>query len=479
MTRKTVNIHVIILLMISSLAYAQSKPQKDKKPNVLFILADDLGINALNCYGNEIVESPNIDKLYAQGMHFTNGYSNDPTCAPSRASIMSGQYVPRHRVYRVTDRFKKQPKTLEHMKYLPPENNRVKGSGTGLGLDKITLAEALKANGYTTAAYGKWHLGHEALGIPNQGFDQGYEIIGHYHIKTSPEHHIQQDSLYASDFVTERIIDFMKESVKKGQPFFAYVPYYLVHKPLEPKPEYLKYFKEKLKNYPGIGADETKVLAMIKSLDENVGQLLTAVDDLGIEEETIIVFVSDNGHYKTESNIFTQPYRGVKGQTYEGGIRVPYIFKWKNHIPAHAISTEPVIHVDIYPTLLGLTHTPVPQNYPLDGEDISPILLNKKTEAERDALIWEYTNYTRYNTKKKTFASEWVNVIQMDGFKMTEVIESNSYYLYNLNQDPYESKEVSKDYPEMMDKMKKRLEQWKDEVGYEKPVKNPDYKYRQ
>ncbi|RUA12286.1 MAG: aryl-sulfate sulfohydrolase [Flavobacteriia bacterium] len=450
------------------------KPKK-KKPNVLFILADDLGINALNCYGNKLVESPNIDRLFHEGMHFTNGYSNDPTCAPSRASIMTGQYVPRHKIYRVADRFRQQKNTIPHMRYMPPENNVVKGKGTGLSLDKYIIAEALKDNGYHTAAYGKWHLGHNGLGFTAQGFDKGFEIVGHYNFKTFPEQHINKPGLYASDVVTENVIKFIKESVKEKEPFFAYVPYYLVHKPLEPKPEYLKYFKEKLKNNPDVGPDEIKVLAMIKSLDENVGQLLSVLKELNIEDETIVAFVSDNGHYKTESNIFTQPYRGVKGQTFEGGIRVPYIFRWKGHIAPNSVSTEPIIHVDIYPTFLGLTNSKLNKDIPLDGEDISPILLGKKSKTNRDALVWEYTNYAGYNKKNKTFRSSWVNVIQMDGFKLTEDVETNKYYLFNLNKDPYETKEVAAQYPEEVEKLKARLEQWKKETGYEPPRKNPDY----
>ncbi len=448
---------------------------KQKQPNVVFILADDLGINALNCYGNTLVESPNIDRLFSEGMHFTNGYSNDPTCAPSRASILSGQYVPRHKVYRVVDRYKNDKKTLETMQFLPPEINKVKGSGAGLNLEHITIAEALKSNGYATAAYGKWHLGRKDLQIQNQGFDEGYEITKHYNFNTFPKQPDVDNTQYSADHVTEKTIDFIKKSKDSKTPFFAYVPYYLVHKPLEPKPEYLAHFKQKLKGNADVGNDEVKVLAMIKSLDESVGQLMQALTDLGLEDDTIVVFTSDNGHYKTESNIFNQPYAGVKGQTLEGGIRVPYIFKWKNKIKAGSTSTEPIIHVDIYPTLLGLTSTSKPENYILDGEDISSILLGVTKETKRDALVWEYTNYSRWNEKRKEFASQWVNVIQMDGFKMTEVIESNLYYLYNLNNDPYETNEVSSEFPDIMQKLKIGLEQWKIQTGYEQPKSNPNH----
>jgi len=214
---------------------------------------------------------------------------------------------------------------------------------------------------------------------------------------------------------------------------------------------------------------------MIKSLDNNVGELMDYLKKLGIEDNTIVVFTSDNGHYKTHNRIFTLPYKGYKGQTYEGGIRVPYIFKWKGKIKPGSVSKEPIIHVDLYPTLLGLTGSKKPENYILDGEDITPILLGKKEKTDRDALIWQYTNYARYNTKKKKFASEWVNVIQKDGFKLTEVVEDGSYYMFNLNEDPYETTEIIKKFPKKAEELKKRLEQWKKETGSEKPRKNPDF----
>ena len=364
------------------------------------------------------------------------------------------------------------------MKYLPPENNRVEGAGKGLGLDKITLADAFKMNGYVTAAYGKWHLGNGTLGIPYQGFDEGYELRGHYNYTTEPQQQNVDPNEYSSDRITENTIDFMKRSVKSNKPFFAYVPYYLVHRPLEPKPEYLKHFEEVLKNNPDVGPEEVSVLAMIKSLDESVGQLMNALNELGIEEDTIVVFTSDNGHYKTENNIFVHPYAGSKGSTLEGGIRVPYIFSWKGHIPAGTASKEPIIHVDIYPTLLGLAGLSPEKDYPLDGEDITAILLDPSTPSKRDALVWEYTNYSHYSVRTGRFASEWVNVIQMDGYKLTEIVDTQKFILYNLNTDPYETTDLAASTPEMVERLRARLDVWKNEVGYVGPIPNPDYKMK-
>ncbi len=444
------------------------------KPNIVFILADDLGINGLHCYGNEYVESPHIDRLFSEGMHFTNGYSSDPTCAPSRASIMTGQYVPRHEIYRVVDRYKSQPATLQHMKYLPPERHREHGQ-VGLALDEVTLAEALKANGYRTAGFGKWHLGRKQLGMEHQGFDESLEVIGHFAFKSFPIQVDRPDSMYSSDFITQMGIASMQKAVRNDIPFFIYLPYYLVHKPLEPKPEYLQHFRDKCGDEKIFSEEDMAVLAMIKSLDDNVGQVLDAIMELGIEQETIVLFVSDNGHYKTESELFNKPYRGFKGQTYEGGIRVPYIFKWPGKIAAGSRSSEPIIHMDIYPTLLGLTGSqPVP-GHVIDGEDFSPVLLGKRNAMKRDYLVWQYTNYARYNPKQQSFASKWVNVIQQDGYKMTEDVETGKYFLYDLNADPYETNEISARDPEKVLELVKSLNAWKAETGAKAPRPNPDY----
>ena len=446
---------------------------QDNKPNILFILADDLGINALNCFGNKKVESPNIDQLFAEGIHFINGYSNDPTCAPSRASIVTGQYVPRHKIYRVTDRHLKRKKDLQNMRFLPPDNHRPTGKQVSINPKAVTIADALKSNGYATAAFGKCHFGSKDLSFGAHGFDEWVETTKHYQFKHYPTQTDIEENEYNADYTTRKGIDFMQRKVAEGQPFFLYMPYYLVHKPLEPKQEYLNYFQEKYKTE--LDEEIIQVLAMIKSLDESVGQLMQAVKALNIEEETIIIFASDNGHYKIDGNFFNQPYRRYKGSTFEGGIRVPYIFKWKNKMATKVSCNEPIIHIDLYPTILGLTQSTAPQDHILDGEDLSPILLGKKTATKRDALIWQYTNYSRYNPRKDTWNSKWVNVIQSEGFKMTEDVETNTYTLFDLTKDPYEKKEIASEFPQKVKELQRKLATWKKATGSESPKLNPNF----
>ena len=456
-----------LLLLVLSLSAQQ------EQPNVIFILADDLGINALNCYGNKHVESPHIDQLFAEGMHFTNGYSSDPTCAPSRASIVTGQYVPRHGVYRVADRYKKKKNDLANMHFLPPEMHRPDGRKVGIDPDKITVAEALQSADYATAAFGKCHFGSQELSFGAHGFDEAIETTKHYNFKAYPAQDDIAENEYNATYTTRKGIDFMRRKTAEKKPFFLYMPYYLVHKPLEPEPHHLAHFNAI--HGDTLNTEVIQILAMIKGLDERVGELVAAVKELNIEKETIIIFTSDNGHYKTADNFFNQPYREYKGSTLEGGIRVPYVFKWKGKIEEGSKSTEPIIHVDLYPTILALTNTEQAKDYPLDGEDISPILLGKKEETKERELVWQYTNYSGYNLKRKDWRSSWVNVIQADGYKMTEDVEKGTYFLYDLNNDPYEMTEIAEKMPEKVKELRVKLEDWKVKTGSETPRLNPDF----
>ena len=458
---------VVILLLSYEVAWCQEYP-----PNVLFILADDLGVNALGCYGNEWVETPNLDRLAARGVRFSNGYSSDPTCAPSRASIMTGQYVPRHRIYRVADRFTKQPGWLKAMRYLPPANLRPNGRGVGIDPDQITLAEAFQAAGYRTGGFGKWHLGRGESGMGQQGFGEARETTGHYDFKVHEGRDDRLPGEYNAHFTTRLGVDFMRRSVAAGQPFFLFLPYYLVHKPLEPEPAKLRHFQ---RLYGEQLAPETiNVLAMIGSLDDYVGQVLSALDELEIADQTVVAFVSDNGHYRTDDDIFNTPYRGHKGETLEGGIRVPYIFRWPGRIEPGTVD-EPALHIDLYPTLLGLAGKAAPAAQLLDGEDLSPLLLGERDSTHREQLVWQYTNYGGYNARTESFRSSWVNVIQRNGWKLTEDVETDTYTLFDLRNDPYETRDLADQYPKRVNEMREHLEQWKQRTGAVDPRPNPDY----
>lgn len=452
---------------------------QQQQPNVLFILADDLGINALQCYGNDIVETPNIDKLASQGMRFMNGYSNDPTCAPSRASIMTGQYAPRTNIYRVIDRYKTAKNAAEmrqHMKYIPPATNHLYSKDNGLDPSNFNIAQAFRSNGYKTAAFGKWHLGKGTSSMHEIGFDEAIETQKHYGFTTHPVQSDYDNKTYNADYCTEKGIDFLKRSAKAKQPFFLYMPYYLVHAPFQPKEKYVNHFSKQFKGTAYDHKNVIEVVSMIKSLDDSVGELLQALKELDLEDNTIVVFTSDNGHYKVKgNNLFALPYRGNKGDAWEGGIRVPYIFKWKGKIAANSSSTLPTIHVVLYPTFLELTGLEAPKNHILDGKSIKNTLLGTQEKTDKKPLIWFYTNYSGFNSKTKKFISKWTNVIQEDGYKLLEDVDSGTFELYDLKNDPSETKNIYKANSKRAIALQQKLEHWKKETKLPAPIPNPEY----
>ncbi|TRX71775.1 sulfatase [Carboxylicivirga sp. M1479] len=450
------------------------------KPNILFILADDLGINALNCYGNNIVESPNIDRLYSEGMHFTNGYSNDPTCAPSRAAIMTGQLAPRTNIYRVVDRYlmaKNAEEMRQNMKYLPPASNHLYSKDNGLSPDKLNMAKVFKQHGYRTAAFGKWHLGVGRSGMnSHMGFDEAIETKNHYGFSTVPKQNDYDDLVYNADYCTKKGNEFMKRCVEDDQPFFLYMPYYLVHAPFDPKPAYVTHFKNKLLGTEYDHERVIDVLAMIRSLDDSVGELMQTLKELGVDDNTIVVFTSDNGHYQVKgNNMFAQPYRGNKGDVWEGGIRIPYIFSWPDHIKPGSSCSTPIVHVDLLPTLADLANVQVNPNHPLDGICLSKVLMGKKAPEREMPLVWFYTNYSGFNSKTKQFKSKWVNVIQLNDYKLIEDVETGQYELYSLKEDPLEMNNIysldSDNAQQLLDELQKAKEQ----AGLPLPTPNNEY----
>ena len=467
---------LLLFILITPVLQAQIT-----QPNVLFILADDLGINALNCYGNPIVESPNIDRLYKQGMHFTNGYSNDPTCAPSRAAILTGQYAPRTNIYRVVDRYlisKNAEEMRQHMRYLPPASNHLYSKDNGLSPEKLNMAKVFKQNGYRTGAFGKWHLGVGHSGMnSHMGFDEAIETKSHYNFKTVPAQNDYDSLVYNADYCTQKGIDFMKKSVANEQPFFLYMPYYLVHAPFHPKEKYVKHFKQKLGGGDYDHSQVIDVLAMIKSLDDSVGELMNALVELGVDENTIVVFTSDNGHYKVKgNNLFALPYRGNKGSVWEGGIRVPYIFKWNKYIQQGSKSEMPIIHLDLLPTFVELSKLEIDDQHILDGISLKNELLGKPTTKRERPLVWFYTNYSGFNSKTKKFQSKWVNVIQDGNFKLLEDVETEVYELYNLSDDPNELINVFSSESVIAKQLIEKLQSAKEQTGMPLPKANKEYK---
>ncbi|MEN3940047.1 sulfatase [Prosthecobacter sp. SYSU 5D2] len=448
------------LLCLLSAAAAHTAP-----PNIVFIMADDLGYTDVGAFGSEYYETPNIDKLASQGMKLTS-YHHCQNCQPTRAALLSGQYAPRTGTYTVGDigRFEWQTRTLR-----PVENV------AALSLDKITFAQSLKKSGYATGMFGKWHLGNGPDYHPGQrGFDEAIESNGkHFDFQTSPKTEYPKGQ-YLADFLTDKAVDFIQRH--KDHPFFLYVPHFGVHSPIHAKEELIEKFKAK----PGVGGHNNPVYAaMIASVDESVGRVMAELEKQGLAENTVLIFTSDNGGVggyvregikKKGDTTDNTPLRSGKGSLYEGGTRVPFIVRWPGVIPPGAQNGTPAIHVDMYPTFLDLAGAPAPENYTLDGESLVPLFKDAQAGLKRDAIYQHFPGYL--GADPGTWRTTPVGLIQKGPWKLMEFFEDGRLELYNLDQDIGETKNLASEMPEKAQQMRTQMVAWRKEVGAKMPTPN-------
>ncbi len=439
--------------------------QAATKPNIVFILADDLGYTDVACFGSKYYETPNIDKLAAQGMKLTNHHHHQ-NCQPTRAALMSGQYAPRTGIYTVggIDRFDWSTRPLK-----PVDNV------TNLPLEKVIIAKALKGAGYTTGMFGKWHLGQKGESHPGKrGFDEAIESSGvHFNFKTDPPVEYPKGQ-YLADFLTDKAVDFI--SRHKAEPFFLYLPHYGVHSPHQAKPELIAKFKDK----PGVGGHNNPTYAaMIASVDESVGRVMAELEKQGIADNTVVIFASDNGGvggYQREglkkSGDITDntPLRSGKGSLYEGGTRVPFIVRWPGVTTAGSSTDIPTIHVDLYPTLLEITGATAPENQPLDGESLAPLFRDPKATLKRDAIFQHFPGYL--GAGENTWRTTPVGLIQSGSWKLMEFFEDKHLELYNLADDIGETKNLATEQPDKAKELHAKLLAWREAVGAKMPTTN-------
>jgi arylsulfatase A-like enzyme len=444
----------------------EADPGPDDRPNVVFILADDLGWTDLGCFGSGYYLTPNIDRLASQGMLFSDGYSCGPNCQPTRAALMSGQYSPRTGVYTVgsRDRFDWRRRSLE-----PPENV------TQLSPEVVTVAESIRGAGYATGMFGKWHLGNGSEEHPlSQGFDEAIVSMGrHFDFATSPEVHVPEGA-YLADFLTDQAISFIDRH--KDEPFFLYLPHFAVHSPFQAKPELIERFRS---IPPAGGHDDSTYAAMIASLDESVGRVLAAIDEAGLGDRTLVVFSSDNGGVGGYEAAGLQGVKGItdnaplrsgKGSLYEGGIRVPYLFRWPGTIRPGSRSGEPILSVDLYPTLCELAGAPVPEGQPLDGVSLRPILTEQVKSLGRDAVFWHFPGYL--GSRMNQWRTTPVSVVRSGPLKLLHFLENGRLELYDLGDDPGESRNLIEERPEDVRRLRGLLEDWQVRVGAPMPGPN-------
>lgn len=438
-----------------------------EKPNVVLIFADDLGWNDLGFMGSKYYESPHIDRLAKQGMRFTNAYANAPNCAPSRACLMSGKYGPRHGIYTVGDPVRGNHK----FRRLEPTPNK-----TVLADRFVTMAETLKANGYRTASMGKWHLGPDPT---TQGFDVniagrewGSPSGGGYHSPYKYPNLVNKErGEYLTDRLGEEACDFIETN--KDKPFFLYLTHYAVHTPIQAKQELIDKFKQKPKTKHHKNA---KYAAMIASLDDSVGRVVETLDRLKLTEKTIVIFFSDNGgHSGATSN---HPLRGAKGMLYEGGIREPLVVKWPGVTQAGSQCDEPVIGIDLYPTLIEATGSAAPAGDTLDGMSLTGLLRDPSSKLKRDAIFWHFPCYLqgRGDPHGGPFRTTPAGAIRMGDWKLIEWFETGRLELYNLRADIGESKNLAESQPDRLRELHARMKQWRESVKAPIPTTpNPRY----
>jgi arylsulfatase A-like enzyme len=442
----------------------QSVCDAAERPNVVFILADDLGYTDVACYGSEYYRTPRIDRMAAEGMRFTDGHTCGPNCQPTRAALMSGQYGPRTGVYTVgnIDRFDWPSRPLR-----PVDNV------TELAPEKITVAEALKSAGYATGMFGKWHLGEDPAHHPSaQGFDEAIVSAGrHFDFRTNPETPYPAGT-YLADFLTDRATDFIRRH--KDEPFFLYVPHFGVHSPHEAKPELIESFRDT----PAAGGhDNPTYAAMIASVDESVGRILDLLDELQLSEKTLVIYSSDNGGVGGYERIGIQakgptdnaPLKGGKGTLYEGGHRVPYIFRWSGTIAARTENATPIISVDLYPTLLEVTGAKAPADHPLDGNSYLA-LLKGEAAGERPPLYWHFPGYL--GAQQNTWRTTPGSVIRSGDWKLLEYFEDGHLELYNLRDDLGEEHNLVSSEPEEAADLHRQLVEWREAIHAPLPTKN-------
>lgn len=438
------------------------------KPNIVFILVDDMGWADTGCYGSHYYRTPNIDKLATQGERFTACYMC-PNCTPSRAALMSGEYAPRTGVYTVASSVRGEAK---FRKLVPVKNNRT------LEPHFVTIAETLKKAGYATGMFGKWHLGKPGVAGPQeQGFDvnvggnQTGMPAGTYF---SPYHNPQIPDGPKGEYLTDRLTT---EAIKfidahKDGPFFVYLPHYAVHTPLQAKSDLVALY-EKVK--PFGGQHNPVYAAMIDSVDQSVGRIMDELDRLHLAQNTILIFASDNGGvggYGEIGGNFTgditsnSPLRGGKGMLYEGGIRDPLIVRWPGVTRAGSICDEPVVNVDFYPTLMDAAGAPAPApgDQPLDGVDIGPVLRDPAGHLGRDAIYWHFPVYLQANVKKGTWRTTPAGAIRSGDWKLIEFFEDKHVELYNLKNDLGEKHDLAAEMPEKARELRRKLAEWRERI---------------
>ena len=464
----------ITLLFITILIFSCSN--ENEKPNLLFILVDDLGWTDVSYNKSDYYETIHIDNLSETSMLFDNAYAASSVCSPTRASIMTGKHPAR---VNITD----------WIPGLDPKNKPLLGpvDRNELPLEETTIAEVLRDNNYSTFYSGKWHLGSEGHYPEDQGFDvniggfeKGSPMGGYYSPYKNPRLSDGPEGEYLTDRLTLETIELIRNRDTK-KPFAAFLSFYNVHTPIQENKEFIDYYVEKLKSYENTSPEtikegdaitllnqrNAKYASMVHATDYNVGRIINFLKDNNLYENTLIVFTSDNGGLSTQRRVAPTsvfPLRAGKGWLYEGGIRIPQLIKLPKQINKEIIS-EPVVSYDLFPTIanvLNLNHSVSD----IDGVDLTNLFVKK--DIERDFIFWHFPHY---------HGSMWKpgSALRNNDWKLVELHEENKVELYNLKDDISETVDVSNRFPEITSRLVNKLNEIKIDLGAKKATINENY----
>ncbi|MDA8990576.1 sulfatase [Opitutales bacterium] len=464
----------VILFLLSSFSLIA-----ERKTNFVFFLVDDMGMMDLGTYGSTFHETPNIDQLTKTGMKFNYGYAACPVCSPTRASIMTGRH----------------PVRVEITDWIPGSSNNKKnkllhpGDRDNLALEEITIAEELKGHGYQTFFAGKWHLGNEGHWPTDQGFDfnigghhRGSPPGGYYAPWNNPTLEAKKKDEYLTERLTEESTRFL-ENRDSNKPFLLYLSYYNIHTPIQAYRKHIGHYQKKAEKFSGttpteqehsgqtrMRQDNPALASMVAAVDDSVGTLLAKLDELGLSDDTVVIFFSDNGGLSTKPKMgpgSNSPLRAGKGWLYEGGIREPTIVRAPGVTKPGSVSNQPVISMDFFPTMLELAGLPLKPNLHADGRSLLPELTGKKGKPR--PLYWHYPHY--HGSTWKPGAS-----IREGDWKLIKFYDQEKVELYNLKKDPSEKKDLAKKNSAKSKELEYKLIAWQKQMNAKLPEPNPNYK---
>ena len=423
---------------------AQSRTTTARKPNIIFIVADDLGYADLGVQGCKDIPTPNVDTLAKNGVRFTNGYVTCPVCSPTRAGLMTGRYQ-----QRFGHEFNPGPAAQASQNF-------------GLPLSETTIAERLKTLGYATAMFGKWHLGYRPELLPTKrGFDEFFGFPGGAHsylnAKDRPANPIMRgtervtDMTYTTDEFAHEAVSFMERHQKEA--FFIYLPFNAVHAPLETIEKYRARFT-------AISDPKRRTYAaMLSALDDGVGNVLAKLRELKLEENTLVFFLSDNGGPTPQTTSSNLPLRGYKTQVLEGGIRIPFLVQWKGQLPAGKVYDLPVSALDLHPTAIAAAGGKLTAEAKLDGVNLLPFLTGEKKGQPHEQLFW------RFGEEYAVRAGDW---------KLVKDRSDAQVCLYNLAADIGEKTDLSAQRPEKAKELQTLWETWNAQLSKPRWVRGGD-----